>query len=114
MKNIQIVDGADNATFSIFQATEEEFAEIFPGDREMELSEDLHARLGEERARAILEPIWKRPVLKRDAMGISGTLFFDWQNKRRHLPGSMREVDWNDSAINEAQRQLFRSARDQT
>src|SRR6185437_5384901 len=31
LRNIQIVDGADNATFSIFQATNEEFHEIFPG-----------------------------------------------------------------------------------
>jgi hypothetical protein len=26
MKNIQIIDGADNATYSIFQATDDEFA----------------------------------------------------------------------------------------
>ena len=30
MKNIQIIDGADNCTFSIFQATDEEFSLIFP------------------------------------------------------------------------------------
>jgi hypothetical protein len=30
MKNIQIIDGAENATFSIFQATDEEFTLIFP------------------------------------------------------------------------------------
>ena len=32
MKNIQIIDGADSATLSIFQATNEEFAQIFPGE----------------------------------------------------------------------------------
>ena len=58
MKNIQIIDGADNATFSIFQATDEEFAAIFPGDgQDIELSEDFHRRVGDERARAILTPI---------------------------------------------------------
>lgn len=30
MKNIQIIDGAVNATFSVFQATAEEFDAIFP------------------------------------------------------------------------------------
>ena len=30
MKNIQIIDGALNATFSVFQATDDEFASIFP------------------------------------------------------------------------------------
>jgi hypothetical protein len=29
LKNIQIIDRAENATFSVFQATEEEFAAIF-------------------------------------------------------------------------------------
>jgi len=31
VKNIQIIDGAGNATYNIFQATNDEFAEIFPG-----------------------------------------------------------------------------------
>lgn len=30
MKNVQVIDGATNATFSLFQATDEEFAAIFP------------------------------------------------------------------------------------
>lgn len=30
MKNVQIIDGAVNATFSVFQTTEEECAAIFP------------------------------------------------------------------------------------
>jgi len=41
MKNIQIIDGAGNATFSVFQATDQEFAEIFPDGRDIELVEDL-------------------------------------------------------------------------
>jgi|GEM_PF-2911166 len=31
MKNIQVIDGAQNCTFSIFQATREEFSLLFPG-----------------------------------------------------------------------------------
>jgi hypothetical protein len=45
MRNVQIIDGADNATFSLFQATVEEFLAIFPDGRDMELVEDLIARL---------------------------------------------------------------------
>ena len=37
MKNIQIIDGARNATFSIFQATDEAFEAIFPDGRDMGL-----------------------------------------------------------------------------
>jgi len=36
MKNIQVFDGAENAAFSIFQATDEEFEAIFPDGRDME------------------------------------------------------------------------------
>jgi hypothetical protein len=112
LKNIQIVDGALNATFSVFQATEEEFAAIFPGDgQDMEIIEDFFARVGDEQARRVLGPIWERPILKRDAHGIHGTLYFDYAERRRFLPASKREVDWDELAINAAQWELFVSKR---
>ena len=107
MKNIQIIDGAENATFSIFQATDAEFGAIFPDGRDIELAEDLFARLGEAQARAVVEPMWERPILKRDALGIHGSLFYGWTGRRQHLPASKREVDMDPSSINAAQRQLF-------
>ncbi|HEX4847309.1 MAG TPA: hypothetical protein VFV30_04145 [Novosphingobium sp.] len=111
MKNIQIIDGAVNATFSLFQATDSEFAAIFPGGQDMELIEDLVTRLGEEKASAILLPIWERPILKTEAQGIHGTIFYDNEARRDHLPASKREVDWPDGAINAAQRALFAQRR---
>ena len=107
MKNIQIIDGADNATFSVFQATEEEFVAIFPNGRDMELAEDLFERLGEDAARAVTEPLWVRPILKRDAMGIHGTLFYGNERRRKYIPPSKREVDFDDHSINQHQRELF-------
>lgn len=111
MKTIQIIDAAQNATFSLFEATEEEFAVIFPDGRDMELIEDFVERVGEGRAGAVLGPLWERPILKRDAKGIDGTLFYDWGARRAHLPATKREVDWDDRSLNEAQRRLFRSRR---
>ncbi len=112
MKNIQIIDTADNATFSIFQATEEEFGLIFPAKgQDMEISEDFHDRVGLEKAKATLEPIWKRPVLKRDAQGVHGTLFFGYLDRRHLLPATKREIDWVQGALNVAQRALFASER---
>ncbi|WP_227339637.1 hypothetical protein [Sphingopyxis sp. P8] len=105
MKNIQIIDGALNATFSIFQATDDEFAAIFPNDRDMELIEDLFGRLGDEEAARLLAPLWSRPILKREALGIHGTLYYD--NEERIIPATKREVDWADGAINSSQRELF-------
>jgi hypothetical protein len=107
MKNIQIIDGAVNATFSVFQATEEEFAAIFPDEHDIELIEDLIERLGEEAVGSVLAPLWDRPILKRDALGIHGTLFYNNQQRRDHIPPSKREIDWDDDAVNQAQRDLF-------
>jgi hypothetical protein len=108
LKNIQVIDRTLNATFSIFQATDEEFDAIFPAaGQDMEFSEDFHNRIGSERAASILEPIWKRPVLKRDAHGIHGTLYFGYADRRQYLPATKREVDWDQLAINSAQRYLF-------
>lgn len=107
MRNIQIIDGAVNATFSVFQATEEEFVAIFPDGRDIELIEDLIERLGEEAAAAALMPLWDRPILKRDALGIHGTLFYENEDRRDHIPLSKREVDWDSRAVNQAQRDLF-------
>jgi len=35
MKNIQVIDGADNAAYDIFAATDEEFAMIFPAGQDV-------------------------------------------------------------------------------
>jgi hypothetical protein len=111
VKNIQIIDGAANATYSIFQATDEEYDAIFPGDRDMELVEDLVGRLGEQEAGRFLVPLWSRPILKRDAVGIHGTLFYDNDRRRGFFPPTKREVDWPADSINPHQRELFAQRR---
>lgn len=108
MKNIQVIDGAENATFSLFQATDEEFALIFPGPgQDIEFIEDFLKRAGEQQAGAVLKPIWQRPIRKSDASGLHGTLFFEWEKRRKHFPASKREIDTPSHAINAAQRALF-------
>lgn len=111
MKNIQIIDGAVNATFSVFQATDEEFIGIFPDGRDIELIEDLVERLGEDGTNTALKLLWNRPILKRNALGIHGTLFYDNDDRREHIPPSKREIDWDERSINQAQRDLFASYR---
>lgn len=111
MKNIQVIDGAVNATFSVFQATDEEFAAIFPDGSDIDTIEDVIARLGEIEAARVVGPMWERPILKRDAQGIHGTLLYDADERREYLPQSRRELDWDERYINEAQRNLFRQHR---
>src|SRR4051794_40073728 len=40
-----------------------------------------------------------RPILKRDAQGVHGTLYFEYADRRQSLPESKREVDWPDSYV---------------
>ncbi|HEX3919771.1 MAG TPA: hypothetical protein VHW60_20725 [Caulobacteraceae bacterium] len=112
MKNVQIVDGADNATFAVFQATDEEFRLIFPRPgQDLEIPEALFRRLGAARANEVLRPMWNRPILKKDIQGIHGTLFYNYFDKRHHLPASKREIDREESQISEPERELYRRAR---
>ena len=111
MKNIQIIDRAENATFSVFQATDEEFDALFPNDQDIEFIQEFVERVGDDMAGVVLGPIWERPILKRDAQGIHGTLFYEWKDRREHFPASKREVDLDERSINEAQLLLFRANR---
>lgn len=112
MPNVQITDGADNATFPIYQATDEQFAAIFPRKgQDLEIIEAVIRRLGAARANALLSAMWRSPILKKDAQGIHGTLFYNYYEKRHHLPKSKREIDRVESQISQPQRELYRKAR---
>ncbi len=106
MKNIQVIDGAENCTFSIFQATDEEFSLLFPAaDQDIEFIEDLAERLGD--AVSVLSALWERPIAKQDVIGIQGMLFYDFGPKRHLFPTTKRARDWEPSALNAAQRRLY-------
>jgi hypothetical protein len=108
VKNIQIIDGADNATYSIFQATDEEFEAIFPGPgQDIEVVEEYVCRVGESEAGTTLAKLWERPIHKRDVQGLHGTLYFDCKEKSKYLPQSRREIDRAAGSINLAERALY-------
>lgn len=89
MKNIQVIDGAQNCTYSIYAATDDEFSAIFPGDgQDIEFISDFirRRRVGGESASRIMNNIWTRPVNKPDANGIHGTLFYELDHKKAYYP----------------------------
>ena len=107
MKNIQVIDGALNCTFSVFQAADEEFALLFPAPgQEIQYAEDLASLPNQAEITAALTAIWNRPIRKRDAQGIHGTLFYQLERYKR-LYRAKREDAVDPSAINPAQRRLF-------
>lgn len=108
MKNIQIIDGADNATYSIFQATDDEFGTIFPRPgQDIEVVEDYVGRVGNDEASKTLSRLWERPIYKHDVQGIHGTVYYDYKEKAKYLPPSKREIDRSPGQINELERALY-------
>ena len=56
MKNVQIIDRADNATYSVFEFTDDEFLAIFPeSGQDIEFIEDVIERLGDTCAADLLK-----------------------------------------------------------
>lgn len=86
MKNIQIIDGALNCTYSIFAVNDVEFEMLFPNGTDIEFNDDLFKRLGEAEAAKLLAEIWKRPVDKKYVVGIHGTIFYGMDYKKKYYP----------------------------
>jgi hypothetical protein len=107
MKNIQVIDGATNCTFSLFQATDEEFELLFPEFRQdIQYAEDLSGLPRQDEIAVALQRIWERPIRKQDVQGIHGTLFCQLQ-RYKNTYREKREDAVDQSAINAAQRRLF-------
>ena len=107
MKNIQVINGALNCTFSVFRATDEEFALLFPEPRQdIQYVEDLAHLADQPEINAALRRIWERPIRKSEAQGIHGTLFYQLERYKKWYR-EKREDAVEPSAINAAQRRLF-------
>ena len=88
MKNIQVFDGARNAVYDIFAATDAEFALIFAPHTDVAFIDEVIARHSKRKRilYAALKRIWKRRLAKRDAMGIHGILFYELEYKKVYYP----------------------------
>jgi hypothetical protein len=98
MKNIQVIDGADNCSYSIYIIDEKSFSLVFPDeDQNIEFIDDLIERLGEEKVIEILNPIWKCLIKKNEMIGLHGTLFYGLQLKKKYYPNKKEsdlDQDW--------------------
>lgn len=101
MKNIQIIDAADNAVYDIFAATDEEFALIFPSGTDVAFIDEVYQTQQLQTLDTAFTEIWKRRVPKRHAMGIHGVLFYDCEHKKVYYPTRRDEeaVNPNGSAL---------------
>lgn len=86
MKNIQIIDGAQNCVYDIFAATDDEFSLIFPNETDIAFIEEIYASGDGQALDAAFNNIWKRRIRKRDAQGIHGIVFYELPDKMVYYP----------------------------
>jgi hypothetical protein len=86
MKNIQVIDGAENCVYDVFAATEDEFALIFPPGHDVAFIDEVVARGPEKALEQAFSRIWSRRVPKRNIAGIHGTLFYELDQKKQYYP----------------------------
>jgi hypothetical protein len=86
MKNIQVIDGAQNAVYDIFAATDDVFALVFPSGTDVAFIEDIRQRPDAEEVLKALETIWANRLPKTQVQGIHGILFYGLLTKRHYYP----------------------------
>ncbi len=86
MKNILIIDGADNCVYDIFAATDSEFDLVFPTGQDIAFIDEVMARCPKGELNEAFNRIWQRPIRKAEAMGIHGTLFYELEHKKQYYP----------------------------
>ena len=87
MKNIQIIDGAENCTYSIYSVSEDDFKLIFPGKgQDIEFESDLNERLPIKQNASLYKRLFEKPIRKKLVQGIHGTLFYELNHKKAFYP----------------------------
>jgi hypothetical protein len=79
MKNIQIIDGAKNSTFDIYQISDDLFDLIFSNDTDIAFLAEVEQRLDNRNDSKFWDAVYGHKVDKKKVTGIHGTL---------HLTGS--------------------------
>jgi hypothetical protein len=86
VKNIQVFDGADNAVYDIFAATDEEFGLIFPNGTDVAFIDEVYQAQPPQALDAAFTEIWKRRVPKPQATGCRAILFYEREHKKVYYP----------------------------
>ena len=89
MKNIQVIDSADNCVYDVFQVEDADFEQLFGADRDIAFSEDFEGR---DDLAPVFNRLWLTSVPKADVRGIHGTYFVGLEKKKTYYP-SRRDAE---------------------
>jgi hypothetical protein len=91
VKNIQVIDDAENCVYDIFSATDDEFALIFPSGTDIAFIDEIYDQGAPDLLDEAFNRIWKRRQRKTDVQGIHGTLFYELSGKKAFYPSRKDE-----------------------
>jgi hypothetical protein len=86
MKNIQVIDGAQNCVYDIFETLDEEYFLIFKDGRDIAFIDEVYQSGDRSALDAAFTKIWRRRIRKIDADGIHGLLFYELPEKKIYYP----------------------------
>ena len=86
MKNIMVIDGAENSVYDVFSVSDDDVALIFPGGTDIAFIEDVERRTDADAVFEALKRSWPHRIPKREAMGIHGIVFYALYVKRKYYP----------------------------
>ena len=86
MKNIMVIDGAENCVYDVFAVPDDDFALIFPEGTDIAFIEDIERRADGDLVFEALERTWPNRIPKREAVGIHGIVFYQLYAKRKYYP----------------------------
>lgn len=86
MKNIMVIDGAENCVYDIFSTSDDDLELMFPDGTDIAFIEDIEHRPNAELVFEALKRTWSNRILKRAAVGIHGILFYHLYSKRKYHP----------------------------
>lgn len=97
MKNIMIVDGADNCAYDVFAATDDEFALLFPAEgQDIAFADELWVEPVSREVRQAFDALWTRPIDKKAMTGLHGTIFYQLEKKKKYYP-NRKDSDLTDN-----------------
>lgn len=93
MKNVMVIDGAENCAYSIFQIEDSFFDLLFPAvGQDVEFIDDFYDRHPNEDYEQQFSAMWQNEIKRSSAMGVHGILFYQLDEKKKFYPNK-RESD---------------------
>ncbi len=92
MKNIQVIDDADNCVYDVFQVEDADFLKLFGSDTDIAFAEDFELR---DDLVPVFKRLWINRIPKVDVHGIHGTFFVALAHKKAYYPSRKDEEAMN-------------------